>query len=94
MSGYPYDVSERVECPRCHEQCGWCSDYRHMHGQLRLPGSRKRCKVGGMEPEGDRCPLCHGSRWVWRTISYTAAESPNAGQYSWRGGHMVMKDKA
>lgn len=59
-------------CPRCHEPCGWCSDYRHVHGQLRLPGSKRRCGVPGYEPEGDACPVCHGSMRVLRTVTYTS----------------------
>ena len=63
-----------VDCPRCFQQCGWCSDYRHMHGTLRLPGQRRRCTIPGMEPEGDNCPLCKGAMKVRRTVSYAAVE--------------------
>ena len=31
---------------------------------LKLPGSRRRCTITGLEPEGDNCPLCHGSMKV------------------------------
>ena len=32
----PVDEPPPVECPRCHEACGWCGDYRHMHGMLKM----------------------------------------------------------
>jgi hypothetical protein len=58
----------RIPCPRCHEQCGWCADYRWMHGTLRLPNHSGRknthCTVPGFEPEGDDCPLCSGAHVV------------------------------
>jgi hypothetical protein len=60
----------KVDCPRCNEQCGWCSDPRWMHGTLRLPGSRRKCKVPGYEPEGAACPMCHGEKLVLRTVTY------------------------
>jgi hypothetical protein len=60
-----------------------------MHGQLRLPGSRKRCGVEGMDPEGADCPLCGGAMKVKATTEYeriaiaietaTAAETENTG---------------
>ena len=61
-----------VDCPRCHEQCGWCSDYRLIHGKLKLPGTRKKCTIPAMHPDDD-CPLCHGSLKVQRTIFYRGA---------------------
>lgn len=63
-----------VDCPRCHEQCWWCSDYRHMHGALTLPGTRRRCTVP-LTPEGNDCPVCHGTRKA--TVTTTYAPSPN-----------------
>lgn len=68
-----WNTSRRVYCPRCLEQCGWCSDPRWMHGTLNLPGTRRKCKVPGYEPEGDNCPLCHGSKIVWQHITYEPA---------------------
>ena len=59
-----------IDCPRCFEQCGWCSDYRHHHGTMKLPGTRKRCTIPAMQPEGDNCPLCHGSTKVIATTTY------------------------
>lgn len=69
MSEWPRPPHE-VSCPRCHEQCGWCSDYRHMHGVLRLPGTSRRCGIRGLEPEGADCPLCHGKMRVIATTTY------------------------
>ena len=63
-------LTTEVDCPRCHEQCGWCSDYRHMHGRLTLPGTKQRCRVPGCAPEGDNCPVCNGSRRATRTVTY------------------------
>ena len=65
------DRTDEVECPRCHEKCGWCSDYRWMHGKIKLPGSRKKCTIPGLEPEGDACPVCHGTMRVKRTVTYS-----------------------
>jgi hypothetical protein len=64
-------LTREVDCPRCHEICGWCSDYRWMHGKLKLPGSSRRCAVAGIEPEGDACPLCHGARKMLATTVFT-----------------------
>ena len=61
-----------IPCPRCHQQCGWCSDYRHMHRQLTLPGTNRRCGVRGFEPEGKNCPVCKGSMKVRATTTYQA----------------------
>lgn len=60
-----------IDCPRCHEQCGWCSDPRHFHGTLKLPGSRRKCTVPGYEPEGDSCPICHGDKRVMATTIFS-----------------------
>lgn len=65
-------TTREVDCPRCHQVCGWCSDYRFMHGTLPLPGSRRRCTMLGMEPEGDGCPLCGGARRVLATTTFQA----------------------
>ena len=68
------ETTERViPCLRCHQSCGWCSDYRWMHGLMpMLPGTRKRCKIEGMAPEGKDCPMCHGSRKVRAITTYEA----------------------
>lgn len=65
-------VTQTVPCPRCHEACGWCGDYRFMHRQLRLPGTKRRCGVPGLEPEGEGCPLCTGTLRVIATTTYAA----------------------
>lgn len=88
-----YDSRKQVDCPRCHEQCGWCSDYRWMHGTLRLPNmagrKNSRCTIPNMEPEGEGCPLCAGTRKVWRTISHqcVGTECP----HSPTGNHIVER---
>lgn len=68
----------QVDCPRCHATCGWCGDYRWMHGVLQLPGSRRRCSQPGMAPEGDACPVCHGSRRVLATTTLEPIAKPEA----------------
>lgn len=69
-------LEQVVDCPRCHQQCGWCSDYRHTHGQLTLPGSKKRfCTIEAMAPEGSDCPLCGGALRVLARTEYTALRS-------------------
>lgn len=70
------DLSESkvIECPRCQEQCGWCADARWMHGTMRLPNHSGRknthCNIPTHAPEGDDCPLCHGSMYVMATTTY------------------------
>ena len=71
-------VVRDVECPRCHQACGWCSDFRFMHGKIKLPGSRTYCGVRGLEPEGNDCPMCHGSRRVTATTTYAISPLPAA----------------
>lgn len=71
-----YGNTRVVECPRCHQTCGWCGDYRWHHGQMKLPGTRRRCTLKEVEPEGDNCPLCHGTRKVQRIIAYKV-ENPS-----------------
>lgn len=77
------DVSETTErrdmdCLRCHQQCGWCADYRWHHGKMRLPGSRKFCTLTEVVPEGDDCPICHGTRRVRATITTSYEAIANA----------------
>jgi hypothetical protein len=83
-----YDSRASVQCPRCYEQCGWCSDPRFMHGQLKLSGSRKKCTVAGYEPEGDGCPMCGGSKTVVRTITYEPRRGAEC-SLSYDGRHHV-----
>jgi hypothetical protein len=67
-------VSNKPEdCPRCHEACGWCGDYRHMHGKVRLPGSRQYCTIAKMHPD-PVCEICGGSRLVFVTRTYAPAQ--------------------
>ena len=69
-------IEREVDCPRCHETCGWCGDYRHMHGQLSLPGNpRRRCDMPGLEPEGDACPICRGARRVHASTTFRALQA-------------------
>jgi hypothetical protein len=62
------DRAVEIACPRCHQTCGWCGDYRHMHGQLKMPGIKFRCDLPP-KPEGSDCPLCHGDLRV-RAVTY------------------------
>jgi hypothetical protein len=68
--GVPVSTTNAVKvgCPRCHQTCGWCGDYRHMHGQLKLPGSKRKCDLP-LSPEGVACPVCHGDMRV-RAITH------------------------
>lgn len=61
-----------IDCPRCHEQCGWCSDFRHMHGKLRLPGSNRRCDIAHMHPDKAGCEVCGDTKRVIATTTYAA----------------------
>lgn len=76
----PMRVERIRECPRCFQQCGWCSDYRHMHGTLNLPGTRRKCGVPGFEPEGDRCPVCHGVQKVRAVTTFHPIPSTPVGE--------------
>lgn len=71
-------IVREVDCPRCHEQCGWCSDYRWMHGKFTLPSVRRTCAVPGFELEGDDCPICLGLRRVRATTTYERIENDPA----------------
>ena len=71
------DVEREVDCPRCHQTCGWCGDYRWMHGQLTMPGTRRYCKLTEVVPEGADCPLCAGTRRVTATVSYAPTAGPH-----------------
>lgn len=75
-----YMRTDKVSCPRCHETCGWCSDYRWMHGTIKLPGSRKKCTVLGYEPEGSDCPVCAGDKEVYRRVTYQRLPTPDPGK--------------
>lgn len=70
----PAEIAAReIACPRCHEECGWCGDYRHMHGLLHLPGYPKhRCDIPAMAPDAV-CPMCHGSKRVIAETRYSPA---------------------
>jgi C4-type Zn-finger protein len=57
-----------IACPRCHQACGWCGDYRHIHGQLKMPGTKRRCDLP-LRPEGADCPICQGDLRV-RAITH------------------------
>lgn len=64
-------VVQEIDCPRCHQACGWCGDYRWMHGQIKLPGlPARKCTVSGMGPDG-KCALCGGSRRVLAATTYS-----------------------
>lgn len=70
-------ASSVVVCPRCHATCGWCGDFRWMHGLYSLPGSGRRyCTLTEVSPEGDGCPVCKGARHVLQMISYAAIPAP------------------
>src|SRR5438552_17622800 len=58
-----------VPCPRCHQTCGWCGDYRHMHGTLKLPGYGRRCTLP-FDPEGADCSVCQGDMRVRAVTTY------------------------
>jgi hypothetical protein len=74
----PLTEGRIVDCPRCHQQCGWCSDPRWMHGQLKLPGSKKRCTID-LAPEGENCPLCFGEHRVVARTDYAPIARIEAG---------------
>lgn len=61
----------QIPCPRCHQQCGWCGDYRHIHGLLLMAGTmRSRCTMP-FDPEGDDCSVCRGAMKVLARTEYT-----------------------
>jgi len=66
----PSEMVEReVDCPRCHETCGWCGDYRHYHGTIKLPGSNQYCAIRAMHPD-PCCTLCAGTMRVVASTQY------------------------
>jgi hypothetical protein len=71
VSAVPVSIPNalEVDCPRCHQTCGWCGDYRHMHGLLSLPGTKRKCGLP-LSPEGDACPICHGDKRVRAVTQY------------------------
>jgi hypothetical protein len=93
-------VERLVNCPRCHTECGWCGDYRHMHGQLNLPGSKRRCTLP-LLPEGDDCPVCGGDMRVRQITQYERlasvdtrrmAETPKSGSVRSTGSAVPKAD--
>lgn len=70
--GIAHRRRQEAPCPRCMEPCGWCSDPRWMHGTVNLPGTRRKCTIAGLEPEGADCPVCHGALRVVATTTYAA----------------------
>lgn len=75
-----YNRSREVPCPRCMEQCGWCSDPRWMHGTLNLPGAGRKCAVPGYEPEGSDCPVCRGRQRVMMRRTFHPVEPGGSGR--------------
>lgn len=65
-------ADREVDCPRCMQACGWCGDYRWMHGQLSLPngsGHKRYCTMADMAPD-DACTVCGGAKRVLATVEY------------------------
>lgn len=61
---------EEVECPECHETCGWCSWYRkNARGAGCGSGSRNKC-AWGENARGVPCKTCDGSGRVMATTTY------------------------
>ncbi len=67
-----------VQCPECHELCGWCSWYRKNARECGCgcpPGPGKRNKPRhrcdwGEQAKGVPCSMCDGSGRVQATITY------------------------
>jgi hypothetical protein len=77
-------VERLIDCPECHERCGWCSWYRKNARDvgcgLRVPSgsggrSHRRCEWGEAA-KGVACTTCDGSGRVIATISYRRASAP------------------
>ncbi len=76
----PLVVSRVVDCPECHETCGWCSWYRKNAREAGcgciLPSGRhaNRC-AWGEAAKGVPCTTCDGSGRVTATTTYTRLET-------------------
>lgn len=82
-------MSERtriVDCPECHELCGWCSWYRKNAREigcgLRVPSgiskrSHRRCDWGE-QAKGVPCGTCDGSGMVEAATTYRKLEPSDA----------------
>jgi hypothetical protein len=79
-----------VPCPRCHEACGWCSDYRFMHGQMNLPGIRRKCTIEAMRPD-PVCAMCGGDRRVVATVRYERLKATPASANGYEGAAEVQQ---
>lgn len=82
--------SKIVDCPECHEYCGWCSWYRKNAREagcgLSVPNglsklTKRRCEWGE-SAKGKPCGTCDGSGKVRAEIIYRVlpASAPDGGQ--------------
>jgi hypothetical protein len=72
-------VTRVVDCPECHQLCGWCSWYRknarevgcglRVNAGSGLPRTKTRCSWGE-EAKGVACSTCDGSGKAEATTSY------------------------
>lgn len=70
-----------VDCPECHEVCGWCAWYRKNArevgcgaGVSPMPRTHRRCEWGE-SAKGQPCKTCDGSGRVRATITYAPLEA-------------------
>lgn len=60
-----------VDCPECHEACGWCAWYRKNArvAGCGAPHGKRRC-AKGEAAKGVPCSMCDGSGRVLATTTY------------------------
>jgi hypothetical protein len=79
-------VNRIVDCPTCHELCGWCSWYaKNARGAgcgLGVPSghgyrTRHRCEWGE-QLKGTKCETCGGAEKVRLVGTFEPLESPQS----------------
>jgi len=66
-------TTDRTNCPECHAQCWWCSQYRWIvreTGCATVYPRKGKCQQGEAA-KGTACSTCDGSRQVTVTRTVT-----------------------
>jgi hypothetical protein len=70
------EIDRVVDCPACHEICGWCSWYAKNARQCGCGSASKRRCEWGESLKGTVCPMCLGTEKVRLVGRYVAAADP------------------
>ena len=75
----PAETTRVIDCPECHETCGWCSWYRKNAREIGCGSSRRKSKCEwGERAKGQPCRTCDGSGRVLATTTYSAVPKGGA----------------